>query len=264
MAWYLSEQANLIWGITNEKANYGGIRASLIVISGAQAGIPVAIDANLNGRLKPDDGQNALSNGRKRKTLRKSDKCVQTGAAVKNGIRDVQGLVQSAQSVSQELMQFMIRGMLLLTITLKILKGRFGTGQIVIVRLQSNGYLPEPGYSGDLVRGCEATFLSQLARWNTVTSWRASFVRTTRRWKTYWSSQKCEGYEGHAGCNKRVALEQLKFEKLKFQYQMYRESSEILQNIKRRWLRQLSENTTWSRATFLQKSLYGNEIIWDD
>ena len=40
--------------------------ASLIVISGAQAGIPVAIDATLNGRLKPDDGQNALSNGRKR------------------------------------------------------------------------------------------------------------------------------------------------------------------------------------------------------
>lgn len=59
------------------------------------------------------------------KTLRKSDKCVQTGAAVKTGIRDVQGLVQSAQSVSQELMQIYDQGMLLLTITLKILKGRY-------------------------------------------------------------------------------------------------------------------------------------------
>ncbi len=198
------------------------------------------------------------------KTLRKSDKCVQTRAASKTGIRDVQGLVQSAQSVSRNWCRFMIRGMLLLTITLKIWRGVIGTGQIVIVRLQSNGYCQNLGYSGDLVRGCEATFLFNWQVWNTVTSWRASFVRTTDDERPYWSSQKCEGYEGHAGATNAVALEQLKFEKLKFQYQCIAISSEILQNIKRRWLRQFQKTATWSRATFLQKSLYGKKSYEDD
>ena len=39
--------------------------ASLIVISGAQ-GYLLPLTPTLNGQLKPDDGQNALSNGRKR------------------------------------------------------------------------------------------------------------------------------------------------------------------------------------------------------
>ncbi len=60
--------------------------ASLIVISGAQAGIPVAIDANPEWAIEAGRWTERLKQWAETvKTLRKSDKCVQTGAAVKNG-----------------------------------------------------------------------------------------------------------------------------------------------------------------------------------
>lgn len=100
----------------------------------------------------------------------------------KTGIRDVQGLVQSAQSVSQELMQIYDQGNAFIDDYIKNPEGALSEqAKSVIVRLQSNGYLPEPGIPATWYRDVKRRSLLNWQAWNTVTSWRASFVRTTRR-----------------------------------------------------------------------------------
>ncbi|MFG6032468.1 type IV secretion system protein, partial [Salmonella enterica] len=94
-----------------KKCIISAVLTSLSVISGAQAGIPVAIDANpewaveaqrWTERLK--QWQDTVSHYQKQINAYKQE------LLSKTGIRDVQGLVQSAQSVSQELMQIYDQG----------------------------------------------------------------------------------------------------------------------------------------------------------
>ncbi|EPO2142748.1 type IV secretion system protein, partial [Escherichia coli] len=79
--------------------------ASLIVISGAQAGIPVAIDANPEWAIEAGRWTERLKQWAETvKHYENQINAYKQELLSKTGIRDVQGLVQSAQSVSQELM----------------------------------------------------------------------------------------------------------------------------------------------------------------
>lgn len=85
--------------------------ASLIVISGAQAGIPVAIDANPEWAIEAGRWTERLKQWAETvKHYENQINAYKQELLSKTGIRDVQGLVQSAQSVSQELMQIYDQG----------------------------------------------------------------------------------------------------------------------------------------------------------
>lgn len=78
--------------------------ASVTVISGAQAGVPVAIDANPEWAVEAQRWTERLKQWQDTVNhYQKQINAYKQELLTKTGIRDVQGLVQSAQSVSKEL-----------------------------------------------------------------------------------------------------------------------------------------------------------------
>ncbi|MCV5626562.1 type IV secretion system protein, partial [Escherichia coli] len=78
-------------------------------------------------------------------------------------------------------------------------------------------------YSGDLVRGCEATFLSQLASVEYGNKLESKLRQDNQTMKGLIDQVKdAKDTMVTQDATSAVALEQLKFEKLKFHYQMFR------------------------------------------
>ncbi|MEF6263771.1 type IV secretion system protein, partial [Escherichia coli] len=89
-----------------KKRIISAVLASLSVVSVAQAGIPVAIDANPEWAVEAGRWTERLKQWAETvKHYENQINAYKQELLSKTGIRDVQGLVQSAQSVSQELMQ---------------------------------------------------------------------------------------------------------------------------------------------------------------
>ncbi|HAO9152446.1 TPA: type IV secretion system protein, partial [Escherichia coli] len=89
------------------------------------------------------------------------------------------------------------------------------------------------GYSGDLVRGCEATFLSQLASVEYGNKLESKLRQDNQTMKDLIDQVKnAKDTKATQDATNAVALEQLKFEKLKFQYQMYRDKQRDLAEYK--------------------------------
>ncbi len=97
--------------------------ASVTVISGAQAGVPVAIDANPEWAVEAQRWTERLKQWQDTVNhYQKQINAYKQELLTKTGIRDVQGLVQSAQSVSKELENIYDRGTPSLMITLRTRK----------------------------------------------------------------------------------------------------------------------------------------------
>ncbi len=95
------------------------------------------------------------------------------------------------------------------------------------------------------MRGCEASFLSQLAGVEYGNKLESKLRKDNASMKDLIDQVKnAKDTKSHTGRNKRHSLENLKFEKLKFQYEMYRDKQRDLAQYKRKWLRLLTRNSS--------------------
>ncbi|MFL7236471.1 pilus assembly protein, partial [Escherichia coli] len=148
-----------------KKRIISAVLASLSVISVAQAGIPVAIDANPEWAVEAGRWTERLKQWAETvKHYENQINAYKQELLSKTGIRDVQGLVQSAQSVSQELMQIYNQGNAFIDDYIKNPESALSEqAKSLLSDYRVTDTCQNLGYSGDQVRGCEATFLSQLA-----------------------------------------------------------------------------------------------------
>ncbi|MDC9875851.1 type IV secretion system protein, partial [Shigella flexneri] len=153
----------------------------------------------------------------------------------KTGIRDVQGLVQSAQSVSQELMQIYDQGNAFIDDYIKNPESALSEqAKSLLSDYRVTDTCQNLGYSGDQVRGCEATFLSQLASVEYGNKLESKLRQDNQTMKDLIEQVKnAKDTKATQDATNAVALEQLKFEKLKFQYQMYIDKQKQLSEYKK-------------------------------
>ncbi|MEE7305289.1 type IV secretion system protein, partial [Escherichia coli O18:H14] len=106
------------------------------------------------------------------------------------------------------------------------------------------------GYTGNQVRGCEATFLSQLAGVEYGNQLEEKLRSDNQSMKDLIDQVKnAKDTKATQDATNAVSLENLKFEKLKFQYEMYRD--------KQRDLAEYKENML--QAAFREKQLNAEE-----
>lgn len=165
----------------------------------------------------------------------------------KTGVRDVQGLVQDAQSVSSELTKIYDQGNAFID---DYIKNPDGTLSQQAKTLLSDYKVTDTckglGYTGDLVKGCEASFLSQLAGVEYGNQLEDKLKEDNQSMKDLIDQVKnAKDTKATQDATNAVSLENMKFEKLKFQYEMYRD--------KQRDLAQYKEKM--SEAAFNKKQL---------
>jgi type IV secretion system protein VirB5 len=165
----------------------------------------------------------------------------------KTGVRDVQGLVQDAQSVSSELTKIYDQGNSFID---DYIKNPDGTLSQQAKTLLSDYKVTDTckglGYTGDLVKGCEASFLSQLAGVEYGNQLEDKLKEDNQSMKDLIDQVKnAKDTKATQDATNAVSLENMKFEKLKFQYEMYRD--------KQRDLAQYKEKM--SEAAFNKKQL---------
>ena len=89
------------------------------------------------------------------------------------------------------------------------------------------------GYTGDLVRGCEASFLSQLAGVEYGNKLESKLRKDNASMKDLIDQVKnAKDTKATQDTTNAISLENLKFEKLKFQYEMYRDKQRDLAQYK--------------------------------
>lgn len=209
--------------------------ASVTVISGAQAGIPVAIDASPEWAIEAQrwterlkQWQDTVSHYQKQINAYKQE------LLTKTGIRDVQGLVQSAQSVSKELEKIYDQGNAFIDDYIK--------NPDAVLSEQAKSLLSDYkvtdtcqnlGYSGDLVRGCEASFLSQLAGIEYGNKLESKLREDNQEMADLIDQVKnAQDTKATQDATNAVSLASLKFDKLKFQYEIYRDKQRDLAEYK--------------------------------
>lgn len=162
----------------------------------------------------------------------------------KTGIRDVQGLVQDAQSVSKELTQIYDQGNAFINDYIK--------NPDAVLSAQAKSLLSDYkvtdtckglGYTGNQVRGCEATFLSQLAGVEYGNQLEEKLRSDNQSMKDLIDQVKnAKDTKATQDATNAVSLENLKFEKLKFQYEMYRDKQNQLAEYKKEMARSSFRN----------------------
>ncbi|RKT89327.1 type IV secretion system protein VirB5 [Rahnella aquatilis] len=169
----------------------------------------------------------------------------------KTGVRDVQGLVQDAKEISSELTSVYEEGTEfyddyindptgVLSPKAKGLLDKYKVGETCV----------NQGYSGDLLKGCEARFLSDLATVAYGDKLQENLTKDNENMDGLIGQVKsAKDPKATADATNAIALNQLKFEKLKFQYEMYRDKQHDLAKYKQEM----------SEAAFRKKQLNAEE-----
>lgn len=162
----------------------------------------------------------------------------------KTGIRDVQGLVQDAQSVSKELTQIYDQGNAFIDDYIKnpdaVLSAQ---AKLLLSDYKVTDTCKGLGYTGSQVRGCEATFLSQLAGVEYGNQLEEKLRSDNQSMKDLIDQVKnAKDTKATQDATNAVSLENLKFEKLKFQYEMYRDKQNQLAEYKKEMARSSFRN----------------------
>ena len=203
--------------------------ASVTVISGAQAGVPVAIDANPEWAVEAQRWTERLKQWQDTVNhYQKQINAYKQELLTKTGIRDVQGLVQSAQSVSKELENIYDQGNSFIDDYIKNPEATLSEQARSCKGL---------GYTGDLVRGCEASFLSQLAGIEYGNKLESKLREDNQEMADLIDQVKnAQDTKATQDATNAVSLASLKFNKLKFQYEMYRDKQRDLAEYKEKML----------------------------
>lgn len=143
----------------------------------------------------------------------------------KTGIRDVQGLVQDAQSVSKELTDIYEQGNSFIDDYIQNPNGVLSEkAKSLLTDYKVTDTCKGLGYTGNLVRGCEASFLSQLAGVEYGNKLESKLRKDNASMKDLIDQVKnAKDTKATQDATNAISLENLKFEKLKFQYEMYRD-----------------------------------------
>ncbi|MCZ8812490.1 pilus assembly protein [Escherichia albertii] len=153
----------------------------------------------------------------------------------KTGVRDVQGLIQDAKDISNDLTSIYNEGTAfyddyinnptgVLSPKARALLDKYKVGETCV----------NQGFSGDLLKGCEARFLSDLATVEYGEKLEEKLKKdNTDMDKLIRQVKSAKDPKATADATNAVALAQLKFEKTKFQYEMYRDKQADLAAYKR-------------------------------
>lgn len=162
----------------------------------------------------------------------------------KTGIRDVQGLVKDAQSVSKELMQIYEQGNAFIDDYIKNPDAALSDkAKSLLSDYKVTDTCKGLGYTGSQVRGCEATFLSQLAGVEYGNQLEEKLRSDNQSMKDLIDQVKnAKDTKATQDATNAVSLENLKFEKLKFQYEMYRDKQNQLAEYKKEMARSSFRN----------------------
>ena len=213
--------------------------ASVTVISGAQAGVPVAIDANPEWAVEAQRWTERLKQWQDTVNhYQKQINAYKQELLTKTGIRDVQGLVQSAQSVSKELENIYDQGNSFIDDYIKNPEATLsGQARSLLADYKVTNTCKGLGYTGDLVRGCEASFLSQLAGIEYGNKLESKLREDNQEMADLIDQVKnAQDTKATQDATNAVSLASLKFNKLKFQYEMYRDKQRDLAEYKEKML----------------------------
>lgn len=165
----------------------------------------------------------------------------------KTGVRDVQGLVQDAKDISSELTSVYNEGTEFYDDYINDPTGVLSPkAQSLLDKYKVGETCINQGYSGDLIKGCEARFLSDLATVEYGNNLQDNLTKDNENMSGLIDQVKsAKDPKATADATNAIALNQLKFEKLKFQYEMYRDKQHDLAEYKQ----------NMSEAAFQKKQL---------
>nr|AUV50511.1 Minor pilin of type IV secretion complex (VirB5) [Escherichia coli] len=160
--------------------------ASVTVISGAQAGVPVAIDANPEWAVEAQRWTERLKQWQDTVNhYQKQINAYKQELLTKTGIRDVQGLVQSAQSVSKELENIYDQGNSFIDDYIKNPEATLSEqARSLLADYKVTNTCKGLGYTGDR---CGAVKPRSCPNWrgsSTAISWKVNCVKIIRKWPT--------------------------------------------------------------------------------
>lgn len=152
-------------------------------------------------------------------------KAYQDELQAKTGIRDVQGLIQDAQSISSDLTEIYNEGESFYTDYIQNPEGALSPkAQAILDKYQVGKTCVNKGFSGDALKGCEAKFLSDLATVEYGNNLENKLKKDNREMKGLIDQvRNAKDPKATADAANAVQLASLKFEKMKFQYEMYRD-----------------------------------------
>lgn len=143
----------------------------------------------------------------------------------KTGIRDVQGLIQDAQSISSDLTEIYSEGESFYSDYIQNPEGVLSPkARAILDKYQVGKTCANKGFSGDALKGCEAKFLSDLATVEYGNNLENKLKKDNREMTSLINQVKnAKDPKATADAANAIQLANLKFEKMKFQYEMYRD-----------------------------------------
>jgi type IV secretion system protein VirB5 len=152
-------------------------------------------------------------------------KAYQDELLAKTGIRDVQGLIQDAQSISSDLTEIYSEGESFYSDYIQNPEGVLSPkARAILDKYQVGKTCVNKGFSGDALKGCEAKFLSDLATVEYGNNLESKLKKDNREMKGLIDQvRNAKDPKATADAANAVQLASLKFEKMKFQYEMYRD-----------------------------------------
>lgn len=152
-------------------------------------------------------------------------KAYQDELLAKTGIRDVQGLIQDAQSISSDLTEIYSEGESFYSDYIQNPEGVLSPkAKAILDKYQIGKTCANKGFSGDALKGCEAKFLSDLATVEYGNNLENKLKKDNREMTSLINQVKnAKDPKATADAANAVQLANLKFEKMKFQYEMYRD-----------------------------------------
>ncbi|MEY0290309.1 type IV secretion system protein [Providencia rettgeri] len=199
------------------------------------AGIPVAIDANPEWAIEAGRWSEKLKQWSDTvKHYNAQIQSYQDELLAKTGIRDVQGLIQDAQSIKSDLTAIYNQGNAFIDKYAENPTAAFSQqAQSLLSKYNVSKTCANKGYVGDAIKGCEAQFLSILSVSEYGDSLQKQLEQDNNRMESLIKQvQNAKDPKATADAANAISFEQLKFEKLQFQYQMYRDKQRDLAEYK--------------------------------
>ncbi|EBE2365217.1 pilus assembly protein [Salmonella enterica] len=162
-------------------------------------------------------------------------KAYQDELLAKTGLRDVQGLIQDAKDISKDLTDIYNEGTAFYDDYINNPTGVLSPkARALLDKYKVGEMCAKQGFSGDLIKGCEARVLSDLASVAYGENLQEKINKDNKNMKGLIDQVKsASDPKSTADATNAIALEQLKFEKMKFQYEMYRDKQEQLAKYKK-------------------------------
>lgn len=197
------------------------------------AGIPVVDGTAIADRLK-QDVKTAAQWTKEAAQWAKELKAYEDELLSKTGIRDVQGLIQDAKDISKDLTDIYNEGTAFYDDYINNPTGILSPkARALLDKYKVGEMCAKQGFSGDLINGCEARVLSDLASVAYGENLQEKINKDNKNMKGLIDKVKsASDPKSTADATNAIAIEQLKFEKMKFQYEMYRDKQAQLSKYK--------------------------------